>query len=77
VKLVDERVMGQVFTGCELGAEPPIGEMFRVRTIMDESLIDEPELTFQAGSHRETLTMPMTQYLKLAHPQIASVTYDA
>jgi Ala-tRNA(Pro) deacylase len=76
VKLADERTMGAAFSGCEIGAEPPIGEMFRIRTIMDESLCDQPELMFLAGSHRETLTMPLVQYLKLAHPQIASVTYE-
>lgn len=75
VAMASEKQLASLFDGCELGAEPPIGEMFRMHTLMDDSLCDEPQLTFQAGTHRDAVTMPLGQFLKLAHPMIAPVTY--
>ena len=42
---------------------------------MDDSLCDQDELTFQAGTHHDAVTMAMSEYLKLAHPTVAHVTY--
>lgn len=75
VAMASEKQLASLFDGCEIGAEPPIGEMFRMHTIMDDSLCDEAQLTFQAGTHRDAVTMPLGQFLKLAHPMIAHVTY--
>jgi Ala-tRNA(Pro) deacylase len=75
VSLASELQLARVFDGCEVGAEPPIGEMFRIKTIMDDSLCDQTMLTFQAGTHHDAVTMSMGEYLKLAHPMVAHVTY--
>lgn len=75
VTIASEPQLARAFDGCEVGAEPPIGEMFRMKTIMDDSLCDQCELTFQAGTHHDAVTMAMGEYLKLAHPTVAHVTY--
>src|SRR5204862_2400533 len=38
VQLVDESTLSRIFKDCELGAAPPIGRLFGLPTIMDESL---------------------------------------
>jgi prolyl-tRNA editing enzyme YbaK/EbsC (Cys-tRNA(Pro) deacylase) len=42
---------------------------------MDDSLMDKPRITFQAGTHREAVTIAMQDYLHLADPTVAHITY--
>jgi len=71
MKLADEQAMARVFEDCELGAEPPIGAIFGLPTVMDDSLTKQDNVTFQAGSHVEAITMAMADYRRIAQPGIA------
>ena len=71
-QLVDEAQLEEVFSDCELGAEPPIGRLFGLPTIVDDSLIDELEVTFQAGTHQDAVTMSAADYIKLTQPMIGN-----
>ncbi len=73
VRLATEDEMAEVFSDCELGAEPPIGELFGIETIMDDSLRDEDYLVFQAGSHTEAVKLRREDYEEVAHPRVASI----
>jgi Ala-tRNA(Pro) deacylase len=77
VRLVDEQALRQVFEGCELGAEPPIGALFGLPTIADESLFAQPRVTFQAGNHHEAVTMSIDDYRRLAQPGIGRFVIHA
>ncbi len=70
VRVVSEEEMRQVFSGCELGAEPPIGALFGLPTLADESLLTQRKLTFQAGTHNEAVTMSTDDYCRLAQPGV-------
>lgn len=70
IRLVGEAEMREVFRGCELGAEPPIGALFGLPTIMDESLLEQRKVTFQAGSHHQAVTMLTDDFRRLAQPGI-------
>ena len=71
VELADEREIGEIFRECELGAEPPIGCLFGLPTVMDESLFADERVTFQAGTHEESVTMSLADYRKVAQPEVA------
>ena len=73
VRLATESEMAAVFADCDLGAEPPVGELFGMATIMDDSLRDEDHLVFQAGTHTEAVKMRREDYEELAHPRIESI----
>ena len=77
VRLADEAAMRQVFRGCELGAAPPIGALFGLPTIADESLLTQRKVTFQAGSHQAAVTMSMDDYRRLAQPGIGHFAIHA
>jgi Ala-tRNA(Pro) deacylase len=70
VRLADEDALRRVFHDCEVGAEPPIGALFGLPTIADESLLDQDAVTFQAGNHHEAVTMSMDDYRRLAQPGV-------
>ena|SRR5688572_7650744 len=71
VELAGESEICDLFDGCELGAEPPIGRMFGIPTLMDESLFADDRVTFQAGTHRDAVTMTLADYRKAAQPEVA------
>jgi len=71
VKLADEHSLEALFPGCELGAEPPIGRLWGIPTLMDESLTADNMVTFQAGTHCDSVTMSLADYRRIAQPEIA------
>jgi Ala-tRNA(Pro) deacylase len=71
VILADEQSLGRLFPECELGAEPPIGKLFGMPTLMDESLIGDDTVTFQAGTHCDAVTMPLIDYRRISDAEIA------
>jgi Ala-tRNA(Pro) deacylase len=71
VKLADESKLSEMFPDCELGAEPPIGRLYGMPTIMDESLFADEKVTFQAGTHRDAVTMSLADYRRVAMPEVA------
>lgn len=73
-KLADEPTMSKLFADCELGAEPPIGQLFGMPTLLDDSLIDQDEVTFQAGTHQDAIRMPFDEYKRITQPRIVHFT---
>jgi Ala-tRNA(Pro) deacylase len=71
LSLADEQQLKTLFPGCELGAEPPIGKLFGMTTLMDESLVADDTVTFQACTHSDAVTMPLIDYRRIASPEIA------
>jgi Ala-tRNA(Pro) deacylase len=71
VSLADEPKLADLFPGCELGAEPPIGRLYGMTTVMDESLMKDDQVTFQAGTHNDAVTMTLADYRRLAQPEMA------
>ena len=71
VQLADENALQQIFPDCELGAEPPIGRLYGLPTLMDESLFADDRVTFQAGTHSDAVTMTLADYRRVAQPEVA------
>jgi Ala-tRNA(Pro) deacylase len=71
VELAGEDKLRELFPDCELGAEPPIGRLYGMTTLMDESLIRDDHVTFQAGTHEEAVTMSLADYRRIAQPELA------
>src|SRR6188508_229077 len=71
VMLADEQTLQRLFPECELGAEPPIGTIFGMPTLMDESLTADDTVMFQAGTHTDAVTMSLAEYRRLANAEIA------
>ena len=71
-KLADEQTMQQLFKDCELGAEPPIGGMFGLPTLVDESVEAQDEVTFQAGTHQDAVRMSVEDYMRITNPRVAN-----
>jgi len=70
VKLATEREMQEYFPDCEVGAMPPLGPMYGLKVHVSAGLTRERDITFNAGSHTETVTMAYADFERLVHPAV-------
>lgn len=63
--LADERELKDLFRDCELGAIPPLGSAYGLKTVMDESLMVSNDVYFEAGTHEDLVHMDMDTFLDL------------
>ncbi|MGD0573124.1 MAG: YbaK/EbsC family protein [Sedimentisphaerales bacterium] len=75
VELAEEEEIGRLFGNCELGAEPPFGNLYDIPTIMDKALEGDDHIVFQAGTHDKAIVMKMDDYRKLVKPKILEFSY--
>lgn len=65
----------QTCADCEVGAEPPFGDMFGLETIMDDSLGPDGYVLCPAGTHELAVRMSVQDYQNLSHPRLARICY--
>jgi len=75
VELAEEKDIGKIFDDCELGAEPPFGNLYDLPTIMDKALEGDDHITFQGGTHDKAIRMSMADYRKLVEPKVLEFSY--
>ena len=70
VAMVGEATLEEIFSDCELGAVPPIGMAYGVKTIWDpkSSLGELDEVFFEAGDHQSLVRMSGVQFHELMAP---------
>jgi len=76
VELAEEEEIGKIFNDCELGAEPPFGNLYNLPTIIDKKLEGADHIAFQAGSHERTIRMKMDDYKRLVQPKVLEFSYQ-
>ena len=52
VRLLTEPELTALAPGCEVGALPAVGSLFGLTTYADYAVREDPEVSFNAGSHR-------------------------
>ena len=65
VELAAESECGSQFNDCELGALPPFGSGYGMRTLIDESLLDNQDIVFEGNNHHEAIRMRCQDLLRL------------
>ena len=71
VEVVDEAHLRLRCGDCDLGAVPPIGWLYGMTTLIDESLAHGDRVMFQAGTHEDAVEMSLADYRRLAQPEMA------
>jgi Ala-tRNA(Pro) deacylase len=74
VRLATEEELGKLFRDCEVGAMPAVGNIYDLPVYLDSSLAGEPEIVFNAGTHRDAIHMPMADYRELVHPTVVALS---
>ena len=72
IRLATEEEFRDVFPECELGAMPPLGNLYNLEVWIDESLQFHPSISFNAGTHAETIQMSFPDFERLVQPKKGS-----
>ena len=65
VGLATESEVAQLFPDCDPGAVPPLGAAYRIRTLVDERLLRQPEIYFESGDHCNLVKVDGEQFARL------------
>jgi Ala-tRNA(Pro) deacylase len=76
LKMMTEEEMKGLFPDCEIGAEPPFGSQYGVKTYLDETLKGVDQIVFRAGTHDRTVKMTFAAYQKLEEPTVGSFSIE-
>lgn len=74
VRLAKETEFKDLFPDCEVGAMPPFGHLYGLRTFVAEKLTHDDFISFNAGSHNELIEMTYRDYSNLEHPFVIRVS---
>jgi Ala-tRNA(Pro) deacylase len=74
--LAGEREFKQHFPDCETGAMPPFGNLYGIPVYVDESLTEDKEIAFNAGSHYELIKMAYLDFERLVGPEVMAFSSD-
>jgi Ala-tRNA(Pro) deacylase len=74
VELAREAEFAPRFPDCEVGAEPPFGQLYGIPVYVDESLGRDPEIVFNAGTHGEAIRMRYEDFERLVRPAVARLS---
>jgi len=72
VRLATEQELRELFPESELGAMPPLGNLFGLTVYFDTSLVDEKVIGFNAGTHRDLIHLRVGNFLRVAQPVIGA-----
>ncbi len=76
-RLATEEELGRIFPDCELGAMPPLGNLYGMPVYLDSSMASEETIAFNGGTHRDEVHMRTADYCRLVAPKLVSLAREA
>jgi Ala-tRNA(Pro) deacylase len=73
-RFASEEQFRELFPECEVGAMPPFGNLYGMEVFAADSLAQEAEIAFNAGSHTEVILLSYADFARLVKPHVLSFT---
>ncbi len=71
VRLATEQELRELFPDCDVGAMPPFGNLYGISVYVDQSLLEDEEITFHAGTHTEAVKLRYEDFARPVRPVVA------
>ena len=68
--LAREDEIRKMFPDCEVGAEPPFGNLYSLPVYLASQLTGDDMITFNAGTHEEAIRLPFADFEQLVEPTV-------
>src|SRR3546814_9648260 len=65
VSLAEEHTTAALFPDCELGAIPPVGAAYGLKTIIDDDMLMDQDVWFEGGDHHTLVHMNAENWRRL------------
>jgi Ala-tRNA(Pro) deacylase len=70
VGLAGEHEFRGMFPECDVGAMPPFGNLYGMDVLVTESLTQNDEIAFNAGTHTELIRLAYKDFERLVKPRV-------
>lgn len=70
IQLANEQEFEYTFPQCDVGSMPPFGNLYDMDVFVAESLTEDEEITFNAGSYSELMKVAYKDFERLVNPKI-------
>ena len=70
VRLATEFEFTGLFPDCDVGAMPPFGNLYGLKTYVADALAEDDTIAFNAGTHTELIRMPYGDFARLVNPMV-------
>lgn len=77
VTLAKEAAFRDRFPECDLGAMPPFGNLYEMPVYVADSLTEDEEIAFNAGSHTQLVRMAYRDFERLVQPKVMRFAVNA
>ncbi len=74
IELADEQEFEGLFPECAPGAMPPFGNLYGMKVFVAESLAEDEQIAFNAGSHTELIRLAYQDFAGLVEPKVAKLS---
>jgi len=74
IELANEKEISQKCPDCDVGALPPFGSQYDMKTVVDKSLTHDDEIVFEGCLHSESIRMKYEDFARLENPEVVSVS---
>jgi Ala-tRNA(Pro) deacylase len=72
--LATEEEFKYLFPGCEIGAMPPFGNLYSMPTYVGQSLTEDEQIAFNAGTHKELVKLNYKDFERLVKPKVEKLS---
>ena len=76
VTLLDESELAALAPDCEPGAVPAVGHLFRLPMLADDTVGDDREISFNAGTHRHSVRVDTKAWAEATRVRYADLAVD-
>jgi Ala-tRNA(Pro) deacylase len=68
LELLVESELAELFPDCDLGAIPPLGNLYGIEVWVDRAVANAEKIVLCAGTHEDCIRMRYADFAKLARP---------
>jgi Ala-tRNA(Pro) deacylase len=73
IELASEHEVTDVCPDCEPGVVPPFGSQYGLKTLVDDTLVEDEEIVFEGSTHHDAIRMRFEDFRQLEQPLIGKL----
>jgi len=73
IELAAEDEIAKLFPDFEVGAEPPFGQLYGIKVLVDKVLDEDNEIVFNAGTHTDMVKMKFADFKRIVNPVLVEI----
>ena len=70
-----EQEIFELFPDCEVGAQPPFGNLYGLAVFVSPELAANEFITFNGGTHEDAVRLRYEDFQRLAQPAVLDIVY--